>query len=57
MGSPVSPIVANLCMESFERKALSSANNPPRHGSGFWIIHGSSNKRHINKNFWITLIM
>ena len=29
MGSPVSPIVANLYMESFERKALSSANNPP----------------------------
>ena len=29
MGSPVSPIVANLYMESFERKALRSANNPP----------------------------
>ena len=29
MGSPVSPIVANLYMESFERKALMSATNPP----------------------------
>ena len=29
MGSPVSPIVANLYMECFERKALSSAINPP----------------------------
>ena len=57
MGSPVSPIVANLYRECFERKALSSANNPPRHGSGLWMIHGSSNNRHINKNFWITLIM
>ena len=28
MGSPVSPIIANLYMESFERKALRSANNP-----------------------------
>ena len=29
MGSPVSPIVANLYMECFERKDLSSANHPP----------------------------
>ena len=28
MGSPVSPIVANLFMEDFERKALSSAIHP-----------------------------
>ena len=29
MGSPVSPIVVNLYMESFERKAIRSAINPP----------------------------
>ena len=29
MGSPVSPIVANIYMESFEKKALSTASNPP----------------------------
>ena len=29
MGSPVSTIVVNLYMESFETKALRSANNPP----------------------------
>ena len=29
MGSPVSPIVANLYMEDFEDIALSSAPNPP----------------------------
>ena len=31
VGSPVSPIVANLYMECFERKGLSSAINPPTH--------------------------
>ena len=32
MGSPVSPIVANLFMEDFEKKALESFPDPPR----FW---------------------
>ena len=32
MGSPVSPIVANLFMEHFENKAIESAPNPPH----FW---------------------
>ena len=30
MGSPVSPVLANIYMESFEDGALSSAVNPPR---------------------------
>ena len=30
IGSPVSPTVANLYMEHFEREALRSASNPPR---------------------------
>ena len=30
MGSPVSPVLANLYMEAFEDKALSTAVNPPR---------------------------
>ena len=29
MGSLVSPVVANLCIEHFEKKALRSAINPP----------------------------
>ena len=29
MGSPISPIVANLCMENFEEKAISTAPHPP----------------------------
>ena len=30
MGSPISPIVANLYMEYFEGRALRSAANPPQ---------------------------
>ena len=56
MGSPVSPIVANLYMEYLEQKALSTAPNPPK----FWgryvddtlVIHKEANKQsflqHIN---------
>ena len=32
MGSPVSHVVANLCMEFFEDRALTTTVNPPR----FW---------------------
>ena len=56
MGSPVSPIVANLYMEYLEQKVLSTAPHPPR----FWhryvddtfVIHKEANKQgflqHIN---------
>ena len=56
MGSPVSPIVANLYMEYLEQNALSTAPHPPR----FWhryvddtfVIHKEGNKQgflqHIN---------
>ena len=57
MGSPVSPIVANLCMEYLEQKALSTAPNPPRFWCRFvddtFVIHMEVNKQgflqHINK--------
>ena len=52
MGSPVSPIVANLYMEHFERAALQSASKSPGFGLGLWMTHGSSNIVSINKNFW-----
>ena len=29
MASPISPIVANLCMEEFETRAIQSSSNPP----------------------------
>ena len=57
MGSPVSPIVANLYMEHFERKALRSASNLPRYVIGLWMTHGSSNNKLINKHFWIISIV
>ena len=49
MGSPVSPIVANLYMEYLEQKALSTTPHPPR----FWgryvddtfVIHKEANKQ------------
>ena len=51
MGSPISPIVANLYMAYLEQKALSTAPNPPR----FWcryvddtsVIHMEANKQGI----------
>ena len=57
MGLPVSPIVANLYVECFERKALISAIYPPGHGIHLWLIHGSSKNRHISKNSWTTSIV
>ena len=56
MGSPVSPIVANLYMEYLEQKALSRAPNPPRFWCRFvddtFVIHKEVNKQgflqHIN---------
>ena len=56
MGSLVSPIVANLYMEDFERKALLSASLPLGIGSGLWMTPGSSNKRLTNRHFWIISI-
>ena len=35
MGSPISPVVANLFIEDFEARALSSSPNPPR----IWLMY------------------
>ena len=56
MGSPVSPIVANLCMEFLEQKSLSTAPHSPRFWCKFvddtFVIHKEVNKQgflqHIN---------
>ena len=56
MGLPVSPIVANLYMEYFEREALRSASNPPTFWFRFvddtWVIQQQAHKQlfldHIN---------
>ena len=56
MGSPVSPIVANLYMECFERKALRSAIHPQalfRFVDDTWVIQKQAHKQefleHLNK--------
>ena len=49
MGSPVSPIVANLYMEYLEQKALSTAPNPPGPGAGMWMTPLVSTRKPINK--------
>ena len=54
IGSLVSPIVANLYMEHFEREALRSASNSPGFGLGLWMTLLSSSNRPINNYFWIT---
>ena len=56
MGSPISPIVANLFMEEFEVRAIQTANNPPKMWKRFvddtCVILKSANKEeffhHIN---------
>ena len=45
MGSPVSPIVANLYMEYLEQKALSTAPHPLGSGTGMWMTPLSSTRR------------
>ena len=49
MGSPVSPIVANLYMEYSEQKSLSTAPHPPDSGTGLWMTPLLSTRKSINK--------
>ena len=56
MGSPVSPIIANIFMEAFERKAIATALHPPRvwrkYVDDTWVIqqqeHQQQFLQHIN---------
>ena len=34
MGSPISPIIANIFMEAFEHRAITTALHPPGYGKG-----------------------
>ena len=54
-GSPVSPIVANLYMEYFEREAICSASPHPGTGTGLWITLLSLISNPINNYFCIIL--
>ena len=55
MGSQVSPIFANLYMEYFEQKALSTASHPLGYDTGVWITLLSSKRKKINKTSYNTL--
>ena len=49
MGSPVSPIVANLYMEYLEQKALSTGPSPLGSSAGLWMTPLSSTRKSTNK--------
>ena len=51
MGSPVSPIVANLYKEYFEQKALSTVAHPLGYDVSMWITPLSSKKEENKQNF------
>ena len=56
MGSPISPIVANLYMEDFEIKAISSAEYPPRIWKRYVDVHFCGHRLlQERRNFWSTL--
>ena len=54
MGSPVSPIVANLYMEYFEQKALSTTPHPWGFGTGMLMTHLSSVRKSTNRTSYNT---
>ena len=57
MGSLVSPIVANLYMEHFQRTALRTATTPTALAEiDMRITPLSSNRKNINRTFWNTSI-
>ena len=57
MGSPVSPIVANLYMEYFEQKALSTATYPPSSSAGLWMTPLLSKRKSTNRTSYNTSIV
>ena len=58
MGSPLSPIVANIYMEHFEARALETAPHPQAFGRGMWMTLLSSWKQLTKKSsssIWMAL--
>ena len=54
MGSPISPIVANLFMEDFEKRAIESSRPVHVSGGDLWMIHLLSSTQIIKKVSWNT---
>ena len=57
MGSPVSPIVANLYMKYLEKKALHTAPNLLGSGAGLWMTPLSSTRKSTNNASFNTSIV
>ena len=54
MGSPISPLIANIFMEEFEVKGLQSFPNPPPFGSGLCMTHLSSTRQNTVRTYYNT---
>ena len=54
MGSPISPIFADLYMENFEVKAISTAPHPLISGRDFLMTHSPSSSHPKEEPSWIT---
>ena len=52
IGSPMSPIVANLYMEQFENQAINTASHPPFSQEDLWMTPSSSCSHPTRQGFW-----
>ena len=50
MGSPISPIIANIFMEAFKNRAITAALHHPGYGKGMQMIPLYYNTKHIKKS-------
>ena len=55
VGSPISPIVANLYMKKFEQLAINTAPHPPFSGEDLWMTPSPSWSHHTRPVSWNTL--
>ena len=56
MGSPISPIVANLFMEDLEVQAIMTSPSPLCFGKGLWMINSQSSRNNTKTASWNTWI-
>ena len=54
MGSPFSPIVANLNMKHFQQSGSQYCPHPPGSSTGMWMSHLSSKRKSINRTSYST---